>query len=1179
MSSETRHTETGFRAAFEAMPGNSALVSADNHFTIVAVTEAYVKTSGIPRSELEGKGIFDTFVPDPANPESSGEEQLKASFLRIINGLEQDQLPVQRYDVLKPDGKFAERYWRATNRPVKDSAGQLLYILHTAEEITSEVKAGNREKQLQNIEQAYDLLMQAPVAIHILKGPEHIVELANAPTLKIWGKGDNVEGKPLFEVMPELRNQGIKEVLNGVLETGNTFEAYEFPFDVVNDGQTQRFYFNLVFQAYYGFDAFKPEGILVIASDVTERLSDRKEMEETEERFRTMAEGTELFIAVGDETGNAVYFNKAWVELTGRPVKQLLKSGWGDLIHPEDRNAYTNTYKEAFSRRKPFACEFRILNKEGSYRWLMENGPPRFRSDGSFAGYISSCIDITGNKEIQRALKESEGKLLSLVADAPFPIGVYVGKNMKISLANQSIMDTWGKGNDIVGKTYREVLPEVGEEIYAQLNRVYTTGIAYHAKNQQVDLLVNGELKRHFFNYSFTPLFDGDGQVYGVMNTAADITDVILSKQEVEESEYRYRTLIEESSVATGLYLGRELKILYANDIMLGFWNRKSDIIGKPMAVALPELIGQPFMEILDSVYTSGVPYIGTEEKADLMVNGTLQEFYFSFTYKALRDGHGRVYGIHHIAVDVTEEVLAKRALEESRNQLHFALEATELGTWDLNPVTMKFSGNDRLKEWFGLKPEAEIELSMAIDAVAEKDRQRVSDVIQFAIDPASNGNYDIEYTIVNPLDKKERIVRAKGKALFKNNVAYRFNGTLQDITREKLAMKELADKSQSLELAMEIGEFGVFNADLRTRITTYSPKALEWFGFAESEQTIDAVMAAIIPVDADVVKATIAETKGTDTDGRHDVVYRVENRITKELFHLRSIGQVIQEDGVPVILSGILQDVTAIVTARIEIEKKVAERTRELAEANSNLQKSNAELAQFAYIASHDLQEPLRKVSMFSQMLEQNLGEISDRTRSYLDKISSSTSRMTNLIRDVLTYSQLSDNKDIFVKVDLNEVFETILLDFELTIEQTGAVVRCDRLPEIEAIPLQMSQLFGNLLSNALKYKHEGVAPVITISASVISAKEASGSGIAPQQTDYCKLTFSDNGIGFKPEYAGQIFNIFQRLHRKSEYEGTGIGLAMCKKIAQNHYGELNAEGSSETGAVFNLILPLKQF
>jgi PAS domain S-box-containing protein len=279
--------------------------------------------------------------------------------------------------------------------------------------------------------------------------------------------------------------------------------------------------------------------------------------------------------------------------------------------------------------------------------------------------------------------------------------------------------------------------------------------------------------------------------------------------------------------------------------------------------------------------------------------------------------------------------------------------------------------------------------------------------------------------------------------------------------------------------------------------------------------------------------------------------------------------------------VSGILVvaiEVTEQVLARLKIEEVVAQRTKELAEANKTLQHNNRELEQFAYIASHDLQEPLRKVSTFTEMLKTNLGDIDERSKTYLSKISTSSLRMMQLIRDVLDFSQISNEREVFELVDLSNIVESIISDFELVIEQKGATINYNHLPAVKGIPLQMRQLFSNLLSNALKFTQTDVPPVITLTAQRLSYEEMSSRPGLLQDTPYFIITVKDNGIGFEQQHAEKIFGIFQRLHGKTEYAGTGIGLALCKKIAQNHHGEIWATSNSDTGTTFHIILPENQ-
>lgn len=267
--------------------------------------------------------------------------------------------------------------------------------------------------------------------------------------------------------------------------------------------------------------------------------------------------------------------------------------------------------------------------------------------------------------------------------------------------------------------------------------------------------------------------------------------------------------------------------------------------------------------------------------------------------------------------------------------------------------------------------------------------------------------------------------------------------------------------------------------------------------------------------------------------------------------------------------------DVTARVLAQEQIEKIIEIRTRELNEVNQKLQKTNEELEQFAHITSHDLQEPLRKISVFSDLLEQKIDLMDDESRTYLSKINICSNRMINLIRDLLGYSEVAKEESSYRTISLNTVIQEIMSDLEILIMQKKAIIKTDPLPTIQAIPVQMLQLFGNIISNSLKYSKTDTASVISISSTLVSSKEITNNSNLVEGNSYYKIVITDNGIGFSQQYSQQIFSIFQRLHNKTEYAGTGIGLALCKKIVQKHNGDIYAEGKLGEGAKFSIILP----
>ena len=260
-------------------------------------------------------------------------------------------------------------------------------------------------------------------------------------------------------------------------------------------------------------------------------------------------------------------------------------------------------------------------------------------------------------------------------------------------------------------------------------------------------------------------------------------------------------------------------------------------------------------------------------------------------------------------------------------------------------------------------------------------------------------------------------------------------------------------------------------------------------------------------------------------------------------------------------------------------LEVKVNKRTAELQTSNKELKQSNIQLDQFAHITSHDLQEPLRKILTFSMRLQdKHKDELTSEVKSYLNKIESASERMQTLIQDLLNYSRLLHHEKLYIPNDLNKIVENILNDFELLIQEKKAKIKFGKLPTIEANPLQMNQLFYNLISNSLKYCKEDVTPVITITSRILTKKQVQKYPALNPLMTYTEIIFKDNGIGFEQQYAEKIFTIFQRLHAKGTFLGTGIGLAITKKIIENHHGEIFANAKENEGATFHVILPITQ-
>ncbi len=243
-----------------------------------------------------------------------------------------------------------------------------------------------------------------------------------------------------------------------------------------------------------------------------------------------------------------------------------------------------------------------------------------------------------------------------------------------------------------------------------------------------------------------------------------------------------------------------------------------------------------------------------------------------------------------------------------------------------------------------------------------------------------------------------------------------------------------------------------------------------------------------------------------------------------------------------------------------------------------AQLQNSNDQLQEFASVVSHDLQEPLRKVMAFGDRLKTKCNDaLSDQGREYLERMQDATRRMQTLIRDLLTLARITSQGQPFQRVDLAKIVREVVSDLEIRIEQTRARVEVGFLPVIDADPAQMRQLFQNLLGNALKFQRPGEPPEVIVSSKIVSLRENTPPGALPGD-EACQVVVQDNGIGFEPQFAERIFAIFQRLHTRDKYEGTGIGLSVCRKITDRHGGNIVAKSSDGEGAAFIVTLPLKE-
>jgi PAS domain S-box-containing protein len=656
---------------------------------------------------------------------------------------------------------------------------------------------------------------------------------------------------------------------------------------------------------------------------------------------------------------------------------------------------------------------------------------------------------LENERKANENIKEERQKLFHLLMDAPALVAVMSGPSHVFELANDLYLEIVGRRN-ILGKPIREAMPELsGQGILELLDNVYATGKPFYGNEILIQLQREDKLEGVYFNFVYQAIKNEKGVSEGIFVHAVNVTELVKAKYRALESEEMFRSFVLNSPTPIGIYVGKKMKVQTANDAMLKVWEKDKTVIGKTLRQALPELDGQPFHQLLDDVYTTGITYQANEDIVYLMRDGKLSPTYFNFTYKALRNEKGEIYGVINTATEVTDMVLSKQRLAEAQETLKSAIDIAELGTWTIHLTDNYVTYSESIADWFGLPVEG-ASLTDVIGRMFEQDRRKVEEAVNSAL--TSNGLYEAEYRVMNPYSGRERIIHAKGTmVLDKASKQTVMNGVCRDITMQKQIEKELA--------------------------------------------------------------------------------------------------------------------------------KEVEKRTFELQEANKDLNTLNENLKQFVYIASHDLQEPLRKINMFSDMLKtKSAKSLDESSLNFLSKITNASQRMSNLIKDLLDYSRAEGGEKRFVETDLNKVVKNVIEDYEVLIHQKKAQIKVSPLPVIEAISLQMNQLFYNLIGNALKFSKPDETLLIHIDSRNLKQNEIEQDGNLNPGWNYVEIVISDNGIGFNQKFAEQIFVIFQRLHGKDEIEGTGIGLALCKKIVDNHYGTIFARGEENKGASFHLVLPVKR-
>lgn len=649
-------------------------------------------------------------------------------------------------------------------------------------------------------------------------------------------------------------------------------------------------------------------------------------------------------------------------------------------------------------------------------------------------------------------------------------------------------------------------------------------------------------------------------------------------------SQLNLSNILSQMPIGMAIYRGPDYMIELANEAMLRYWNLKAeDVLEKPAFDVLKREDVQELRKILDNVYNQGNRTVINEVFVELPVEGWLIPFYYSLTFEALRDEQDRINGIMCLANDITHSVEARKKLEEAEKKKSLVLDAGSYGTWDFNLLDNTVELDDRCRELFDMPPHEHIDPLDFWKYINEKDHPKVTVAVTASLDPQQRADYTLEYRVGSEEDKI-RWIRNKGKAYFNGDVPYRFVGTVQDVTEEHQLKSEQEKLLRLVDNSIEL--MSLLGTD---NINSYINKAgMELLGFDTMEQVLRTPISELhLKEDFEKVAAeviTSLQTKGR-WSGQMNVkhlksgeiipVYnntvRIDDPVTGEML---AFGAVMR-DMRPELAAqqSLLESERKYRQLSNELEERVDKRTVDLRNANYNLSRSNRYLEQFAYVASHDLQEPLRKIRIFSDLIMENIND-GELLKKYISKINSASERMSSLVKELLNYSRLSSPQLTFETVDLSLVLSNAIADCELIIKEKNAVIHASSLPVIDGVSAQLYQLFLNLLSNALKFNE--AIPVISINCSEVYGRDINGSELIDPEIKYVHIIFKDNGIGLSKDLFEKVFTIFTRGTADPKFIGTGIGLAVCKKVVENHRGYIDVESEVGKGTSFHIYLPL---
>lgn len=877
--------------------------------------------------------------------------------------------------------------------------------------------------------------------------------------------------------------------------------------------------------------------------NLEEQVKERTvELKESEEKFRTLYDDNPFMYFTIDTDFTILSVNRFGAEQLGYTVSELIGQQLSKVFYEKDIKFAERNLRNAIKNYgMVFQWELRKVRKDESILWVKETTRATKRSDGKIL-IFTACGDITDRKQAEEALKESEKKFRELFDQATDMLSL---TELKDDGTIKKYIEVNQAASKRLGYTKDELLDMGPLDLY--LDNSSIVGMVSEMFKKGYSIAENVQIAKDGRRIPVelnTRIFKLRGKNV-VLSISRDITERKKSEEELIRSE----TILEEASNISKM--GAYEWDLLNNEFILSVEGQRIYGVKKSKL---------PFEDIMNVVYQDDV----------LQVRRTLDESLKTFKpydleYRIIRaDGEiryihtrGRVLlndeGKSTKMYGVIEDITELKHAEEQMKRLADIVDSSDdaiIGE-DLNGTILTW--NKGAEKIYGYSAR-EMVGKPIFDLVPPSEHHKISKLIEKVKNGSKVAHYEAQRikkdeTIIDILVTLSPIKNVDGEITGISSI-------VRDITERKKAERALAESEEKLNTTIESSPDSITVTDLNLNIISCNQATVAMYGVSSKDEIIGLNALELVdpkdqPLLAEATKKVLSENRSANLE------LNLFTRKNDRFFPAEISGNIVRNaEGDPVGFVSITKDIT---------ERKNAEKERET--LIGELERSNKELQQFAYIASHDLQEPLRTISSFTQLLARRYKcQIDKDADEFIDFIVDGTNRMQAMIKDLLQYSRVQTRGEEFKPTDVQNALDKALFNLKITIDENNAEITHDKLPVVIADEKQLIQLFQNLIGNAIKFKKQDEVPKIH----VLSRKD--------KENNECILGVSDNGIGMDQQYAGRIFELFQRLHTRDEYRGTGIGLAVAKKIVERHGGKIWVESEPDIGSTFYFTIPIKE-